>query len=310
MKDICVFTGGGIRGMFQIGAYEYLLKQDSYTPKIFAGSSIGAINAAFIAAGYYDLLKEIWFSTADNATLYFPSDFLNRKAHPSVSKKGFWRILKHIFGKEKVPGLVTPAIKELLQYVTLNNLKDNGKELLINFTDLHTAKTLSYTAADFPTDETLQDAILSSASFPGVFPARQVTTYTKHYSAAVDAGIGRGGIVGAAVDYAKQQEEEVRFTIIATFAPDNPGLKSNYSAIESNILRSLEIALHSIASYEIGLFEERNRIGPPRYKRFSYRIIQPDPADLAGYMDFSYKTLERQYLAGRNQASSTPWIVL
>lgn len=51
MKIDCVFSGGGIRGFALIGAVQ-ALENNGFTPVRMAGTSAGAIVAAFVAAGY------------------------------------------------------------------------------------------------------------------------------------------------------------------------------------------------------------------------------------------------------------------
>jgi len=46
-----VFEGGGVRGLALAGAYR-ALSEHGYVPQCVAGTSAGAITAAFVAAGY------------------------------------------------------------------------------------------------------------------------------------------------------------------------------------------------------------------------------------------------------------------
>lgn len=64
MKKIgIVLGGGGAKGAFQIGALEQLMakiKDDGDQLVAVSGTSIGAMNGAFVASGQFDLLKKIW----------------------------------------------------------------------------------------------------------------------------------------------------------------------------------------------------------------------------------------------------------
>lgn len=56
-----ILSGGGGRGGFHIGAYEYLLIQQGWQPDVVIGTSIGAMNGALIARGYsVQDLKDFW----------------------------------------------------------------------------------------------------------------------------------------------------------------------------------------------------------------------------------------------------------
>ena len=54
-----VLSGGGLKGSYQIGAYK-ALKKLKYDFDIVTGTSIGAINGAFITAKEYKKAIELW----------------------------------------------------------------------------------------------------------------------------------------------------------------------------------------------------------------------------------------------------------
>ena len=57
---ILILSGGGGRGGFHVGAYDYLYQQ-GWHPDIVIGTSIGAVNGALIAEGYDpQALKHFW----------------------------------------------------------------------------------------------------------------------------------------------------------------------------------------------------------------------------------------------------------
>ena len=60
MKDYgLVLSGGGARGAYELGVLR-ALKERNINIKGVVGTSIGAVNAAFIAAGKVDVLNELW----------------------------------------------------------------------------------------------------------------------------------------------------------------------------------------------------------------------------------------------------------
>ena len=61
MKYNCIFGGGGVRGMCYIGALK-ALKELKIEINAIAGSSVGAVFAALLAAGYNEEeIKELFF---------------------------------------------------------------------------------------------------------------------------------------------------------------------------------------------------------------------------------------------------------
>lgn len=67
-----VLSGGGARGMFQVGVYEALLRLPGFVrPRVLSGTSAGAINAAFIAAGKTpEDMKSFWLSLANDTNAH------------------------------------------------------------------------------------------------------------------------------------------------------------------------------------------------------------------------------------------------
>ena len=66
MKKLAlVLGGGGARGAYEVGVWEALI-EENFSPDIVTGTSVGALNAAFIAQDSFDTAKEIWLSI-DNA---------------------------------------------------------------------------------------------------------------------------------------------------------------------------------------------------------------------------------------------------
>ena len=60
--------GGGSRGAYHIGVYQACLEQ-GLTFDAICGTSIGAVNAALLAQGDYDLLQHLW-KTLGNSDLF------------------------------------------------------------------------------------------------------------------------------------------------------------------------------------------------------------------------------------------------
>src|SRR5256884_8368498 len=64
-----VLSGGGARGVFQVGVYERLLEHPRFArgPAVISGTSAGGINAALIAAGKSPReMLQFWKSIADD----------------------------------------------------------------------------------------------------------------------------------------------------------------------------------------------------------------------------------------------------
>jgi len=121
MKLGLCFSGGGARGAYQIGAC-VALKEAGILDKVevFSGTSIGAANAAMIAACPLDKVRNVWFD--------IPEETLNRTEH----------LFKKLFTE---PGtLVSEGIYEtsklekvLRDNLDMNNLKN--KKVFVTISD-------------------------------------------------------------------------------------------------------------------------------------------------------------------------------
>lgn len=83
----CVLSGGGSRASFQLGALDYLYRNDpGFTPSIFVGASAGAILASGLAQyddrdgqhRFTEQLTEIWRGLNDPSQMFTPRPWLVR----------------------------------------------------------------------------------------------------------------------------------------------------------------------------------------------------------------------------------------
>ncbi|MDR7078765.1 putative acylesterase/phospholipase RssA [Neobacillus niacini] len=73
-----VFSGGGARGDFQVGAVRYLYEIKKIRPAILAGCSVGSINAIMLAEGKGDPtgLIKLWRDMQNNSDMWREEDWL------------------------------------------------------------------------------------------------------------------------------------------------------------------------------------------------------------------------------------------
>lgn len=82
-----VLSGGGARGAYEAGVARALTRSQSFD--LFCGTSIGAINAAFLAAGRADRLESLWCSVLpERAPALFPHLPRMRHMLADLSKLG------------------------------------------------------------------------------------------------------------------------------------------------------------------------------------------------------------------------------
>lgn len=153
-----VLSGGGVKGAYQAGALKYLLGQGNVYD-IYTGSSVGAINAAFLAQfeegdepdagrGLYQLWQNLG---AKN--IYRPWNYGMMGVLPALWKGS-------LFDSAPLRHLLEKTIK-------IPCLKTSGKRLIVTAVSETTEEAGHWTEAD----SDIIDGVMASAAFPGVLPS-------------------------------------------------------------------------------------------------------------------------------------------
>jgi NTE family protein len=144
-----VFTGGGTKGCYEIGAWK-AFKELGVKVKAVAGTSIGAINGALFVQGDFDLAFEKWI----NANV---KEYLNSSDDNPVTL---------FLSAVKEKGIDTAPLKEIMKN-TIDEDKIRNSEIdygLVTFS-LSDMKPFMVMKKDIPTGE-LIDYIMASSAFP------------------------------------------------------------------------------------------------------------------------------------------------
>jgi len=159
MKALCL-SGGSAKGAFQTGAILYLLGKKKIKYDIMAGVSVGAINAAAIgmfpdgkeleAAEY---LRDMWISI-DASKIY-------KRWWPFGRWHGLWKA--SLFDSSPLHHLVKSNID-------IGRIRSSGKKVYCGTVNLTTGK---YTVFNSEQNDFV-DAVIASASFPGLFTPVQI----------------------------------------------------------------------------------------------------------------------------------------
>lgn len=168
MWEVCMrgiaLEGGGAKGAYQVGAIKALNELD-IKYDVVAGSSIGAINGALIAAGELDLLEEIWLSTEMNHMIggdtesikgIMKMDFKN----DTEKKRTFIRDTFKNGGLDVSP--FKERLKEVVNEECIRNSEIDYGLVTISLTDL---KPMECFIKDIPKGE-LANYIIASANYP------------------------------------------------------------------------------------------------------------------------------------------------
>lgn len=292
MKRALVLSGGGARGAFEVGALEYLVLREKLDFRIFIGTSVGALNAAFLgqAHSYRELvilirrLKEFWLGIKGNSSVY------SRRIFGFLSlfyKDSFYqpKALQRLIRREIDPDRIfNPATVVKVSTVAV----ETGE--------------LFYANSRHPElRETFLDYVLASASMPLFFPAAPIAG--KHW---YDGGLRDMTPLGAAFEEAPDE-----ILVIITYPIGdyfNPRLpEKKHGGALNAILRAIEILTSEIAANDLQLADAVNRyhwIWPKR-RRLPIRLIAPS-RPLAGShaLDFSPEAIRENMNHGYEAAQS------
>lgn len=244
--DAFILSGGGARGAYEAGVL-HALAGAGLRPDILAGSSIGAMNAAILAARLYrgespleasGHLLRVWRETEGLLKLD-RFGLMKGLLLPRVPTRSLFRA-----------GPLRELLRRELGSLTLADFQENLR-LLITGTDLQAGRTVL-----FSPEVLLVDAVLASGAYPVVLPTVEIDgrQYTDGglfsntpLKFAIRAGATRAFVVQLSpADYFEQIRSEGRFDSILEVAPrciDLLWSRANYLDLEeaSRINRLLEV---------------------------------------------------------------------
>ena len=177
-KGLCAFvlSGGGSLGAVQVGMLRALFESRSQ-PDMLVGTSVGAVNAAWVAAhpepdGLYDL-AEIWLGLRRGDV--FPLNAL-------ASAKGLLGRSNHFIGNENLRAI-------LERHIPYRRLEEAKLPVHVVATELKSGRaTILSSGPAIP-------ALLASCAIPGVFPP--VSIGRRDY---VDGGVANHTPVSVAIE--------------------------------------------------------------------------------------------------------------
>jgi NADPH-dependent 2,4-dienoyl-CoA reductase/sulfur reductase-like enzyme/predicted acylesterase/phospholipase RssA len=211
VQTVLILQGGGALGAFECGVVKALEERSIY-PDLAAGVSIGAFNAAIIAAnpGNASTALEAFWRDLSVDTPDVPNEEL-RRAVSSFQSLMFGapkffrpRWFEPILSPAQLPTNWTsfydpsPLKATLTKYVAFDKLRDSPVRLLITAVDVETGQLATF---DSYVDEISPEHILASGSLPPGFP--WTTIDGKHYwdgglvsNSPLDQVVEIGGLAG------------------------------------------------------------------------------------------------------------------
>lgn len=182
-RDVLVLSGGAARGAVQVGMVQTLMEA-GIRPCGFVGTSVGALNAAFLA----------WEPTLDRANAL--ADRWQQLRTRDIFPGGTWARLAHL--AQRHPYLFSSdALRTLIaEWVPVRRLEDLPTPLRVTTTPLASAAATYHDRGD------LAPILLASAAVPGVFAPVDLQSGDGRLVPHVDGGVADLVPVAGAADLA------------------------------------------------------------------------------------------------------------
>lgn len=155
-----VLSGGGTRGVYQIGVWK-ALRELNVCCDLIIGSSIGAVNAALMAQGDWAEAHHLWKNISLENVVDLPKkgkDFFQWVQNQT-------EFICRFFG---LPGISTDPLKEMLeQHIDEEKIRHSGIRFGLTTFNLSSLKQEELMIDDIPSGE-LSRYLLAATAFPGL----------------------------------------------------------------------------------------------------------------------------------------------
>lgn len=232
VKRALVMPGGGGRGAYQVGVAKALFESGLNFDMAF-GTSIGALNAAFLAQGEVKRLEDIWCNLR-------PWDIFKL---PNAQQLG-----RMVLGR-KLGMLDTTPLEDILRReADLRRIKKSEMKVRVVTTDLCSLETRMVNLEDVTTTSELIDLLMATSAVPIAFPPRQL----QGEGLWVDGGLVKNTPLRAAID---SGADEIFMVLLH---PETVNIcPSNMWQL---IARCLDVVLDASARKELELAQLYNRL--------------------------------------------------
>lgn len=261
-----VISGGSIKGSYVCGCLEYLIKDAKYQYDIYIGTSVGAINSAWLAmfengkeSEAILSLKE-WWLKLDNSKIYRHWPVWGRLAV-------LWR--NSFYDTNSLHKLIR-------ENINLERIRTSGKKVMVGALNIHKGLYETFTQDN----DDFIEAILASSAFPAFFPPIKIQN-----DLFIDGGISRLANIKSAIEDYDADEID-----IITTAPE---IRDKKFIEKPNIIdiirRVLDVATDRILTSDIELAETYNKLaeaGLSDKKPVKLRIFRPHYNLVDDVLDF------------------------
>lgn len=157
-----VLEGGGARGSYQIGAYKALI-DNNIKIDVIVGTSIGAINAAFLASYEYEKLEKIWLSMSSKELFGVDQDLLDAFKTRKITKEMVKNGIQTVYQIIKNSGIDISKLRKILEdNVDEEKLRSSSIDFGIVTYNMSKRKQIEIFKKDIPKGKLAEYLIASS----------------------------------------------------------------------------------------------------------------------------------------------------
>lgn len=290
MKKALVLSGGGSRGSYQAGVIYHLLHERCERYDIISGTSVGALNGAFLAQYPHgkereaaEDLKRMWFSISD------------AKVWKHWGMRRMATLWKHSVYR------TSPLRRLVEEHLDPKKIRASGKLLRVGAVSLTTGKRRIWTEQDAD----IRDGVMASSSFPVFFEPIKSRGHWYTDDGVREQAPGHAAILAGA--------DEIHAILCS-----KPGLGEwdpgeRITALEV-AQRSIGIMSDEILANDLSRIEdisELARLGSPRAgekREIAIHRVEPSRAlDLKSSLDFRVEKARKNWQLGLEDARKARW---
>ena len=328
MKHAGIFSGGGGKGSFQIGACQ-VLRENGIKFDAVSGISVGALNASLIAQEKFEVLEDLWRSVGDSEGGYITTgnlakikgdklvpDFevIKKVIKQGISNFEFIKAFTSTLFKGKDLEKVGLKILDNLDYAggLLDNtplaqvlhthiIRDDFKiPYYFGLTALGTSKGWELNNKDFASNKDLANAILASATMPVIWNnVPFIQTKKGVITESVDGGLRTVSPIGQVFDVVDRTKDDWTFWVINCNSKNLPAME-DVRRNSVRVGRTLDILLNQVFNDDIDRTLEINNNAEALGKRkVTINIIEPETGTIGSTLDFRKETMEMRIEMGR-----------
>ncbi len=289
-----VLSGGGGKGAFEVGALQYLIQQRQLEFDLFCGTSVGAINAAFLAQGAN------WSEQAERSAA-LSAKWLSFSGNRDIYRRNRFGLFNLLFGG----ALFRPVgLNRMIQSMIKPQSLMAGKRLMIPAVALEDGQLYFADSRKEADCHEMDRFVLASASIPVYFPPVEIRG--KHW---VDGGMRDLTPLSAVVN---EYPDEI---VVITTYPISSNLEPVFSPFRqvhntlAVIKRIFDILSAEIGSNDLRVVKKVSQRFTSIWQPQGVRIvlIAPEQPLITGGLSFSPKLI-REYFKLGGQAAMKPRI--